>query len=94
MQVLSESVSKAIELTGGPDAKETSIFCDMFDKFFDCLNVRDYNSGKLQRKPFLNPYHSATDFRLQVCIFIHFCTEYYNNYNIIIVVRKCVLDIP
>ena len=31
MQVLSELVSKAIELTGGPDEKETSIFCNMFD---------------------------------------------------------------
>ena len=37
MQVLSDL---AIKLTGGPDAKETSIFAT-------CLNVRDYKSGKV-----------------------------------------------
>lgn len=32
-QVLSESVSKALEMTGGPDAAETARFAGMMDKF-------------------------------------------------------------
>ena len=39
IKVLSESVSKAVELIGGVEAAETTKFLIMFDKFFDCLNV-------------------------------------------------------
>ena len=62
--MLSESVSKAIELTGGPEVSETVKFIGMMDKFFDCLNVDNYGSGFAQRKPFKHPYRSSTDFRL------------------------------
>jgi len=61
-------VSKALELTGGEEAKETAKFVSMFDKFFDCLNVNSFTQGKHSRKPFQNPYLKATDFRLKVCI--------------------------
>ena len=27
-------------------------FVDMFDKFFDCMNVSNFDAGKRQRKPF------------------------------------------
>ena len=41
----------------------------MFDKFFDCLNVRSPDEHKRQRKPDLKPYTSASDERLCVrCI--------------------------
>ena len=52
IQVLSESVSQALYLTGGSEAFETAYFIQKMDKFFDCLNVRFYNQGKLSRKPF------------------------------------------
>ena len=62
--MLSESVAKAMELTGGPVVSETVKFITMMDKFFDCLNVDNYSSGFTQRKPFKQPYRSANDFRL------------------------------
>eukprot|EP00731_Ephydatia_muelleri_P028880 Em0020g524a len=64
-QVLSESVSKAVELIGGVEAAETAKFLIMFDKFFDCLNVSNCSEGHQQRKPFREPYRSADDFRLK-----------------------------
>ena len=38
LKVLSDSVSKAIQLNGG-DGFETSYFIAKFDKFFHCFNV-------------------------------------------------------
>jgi len=66
-QVLSESVSKALKLTGGPEAEETAVFISNMDKFFDCLDVNNFTSGVRQRKPFQLPYRSGDDFRLKVC---------------------------
>ena len=40
-QVLSESVFQALKTFGPPDAIATAVYCRMFDKFFDCLNVRN-----------------------------------------------------
>ena len=51
IQVLSESVSKALELTKGSCAEETAKFVDYMDKFFDALNVSNFNAGKKKRKP-------------------------------------------
>lgn len=48
--VLSEKVAKAIQATQGPEAEETVKFIEYFDKFFDCLNVDNYISGRKQRK--------------------------------------------
>ncbi len=59
-------MSKAIELTGGPDASETAHFAMMFDHFFDTLNVSDFISGRRARKTFQQPFHSSGDFRLKV----------------------------
>lgn len=64
-QVLSESVSKALRLTGGAEAEETAQLLSNMDKFFDCLNVNNFTSGTRQRKPFQFPYHSGDDFRLK-----------------------------
>lgn len=69
--MLSESVGKAIQLTGGPEAAGTSQFTLMFDKFFDALNVSDFRSAMKSRKPFRRPYDSADDDRLVVCV-IHY----------------------
>lgn len=65
-QVLSNSVATALELTGNDDMSETAKFAKIFDKFFDCLNVGSFDSGRNSRNCFKNPYRSATDFRLNV----------------------------
>ena len=66
IQVLSFSVSKCLNHVVGPAASETANFALMFDQFFDALNVCNFNSGKHERKPFKDPYRSASDFRLKV----------------------------
>lgn len=66
IQVLSYSVSKSLYHNLGHEAEETARFADYFDKFFDALNVSNFDSGKFERKPFKDPYRCATDFRLKV----------------------------
>lgn len=68
-QVMSDRVSKAILLTGGSEAFETSFFLGKVDKFFDSLNVTNYTSGRRSRKKFQMPYFSSDDFRLEVHIY-------------------------
>ena len=67
-QVMSDTVSKALQLTGGSEVQETAKFVLMADRFFDCMNVNSYDTGRLKRKIFKQPYRSATDFRLKVCM--------------------------
>ena len=70
--MLSETVSKALEQSGGEEASETARFVSMVDKFFDCFNVSNFDSGKKKRKPFQDPYCSPHDKRLEVnIIFMH-----------------------
>ena len=59
-------MSKALHLLGDTTTEETAKFVEMFDKFFDTLNVSNFSSGKEKRKPFQSPYISGTDFRLKV----------------------------
>ena len=67
LQVLSESVGKALKLTGGMEVQETATFVMMFDKFFDIFNVSNFSNSIHQRKPFKAPFHKGSDFRLTVC---------------------------
>ena len=60
---MSETVVIAICLTGGDEAKEIAKFIEMVDKLFDCMNVPSLSRGKLQRKPFVQPYRNANDFQ-------------------------------
>ena len=46
--------------------EETVKFTQMFDRFFDCLNVNDYESGKHSQNSFKDPYRSSKDFRLNI----------------------------
>ena len=62
-QVLSESVSQALQTFGPSKAGATATFCLMFDKFFDCLNVRNTTEHIRKAKPFLKPYESEHDER-------------------------------
>ncbi|KAL5500013.1 hypothetical protein EMCRGX_G011503 [Ephydatia muelleri] len=64
-QLLSETVAKALVLSGDPAVQETAKFVTMFDKFFDALNVSNYTSGVNKRKVFQQPYRSGDDFRLK-----------------------------
>ncbi len=66
LQVLSESVSKALELSGEEDVTETVRFVAMVDKWFDALNVHNYTHGVHARKTFQLPYTSGHDRRLKV----------------------------
>ena len=68
-QVLSESVSKALVLTGGPEAQGTAKFVAMIDKFFDILNVSNFTNGTRNRKPFQHPYRHSDDARLTVSLY-------------------------
>lgn len=67
VQVLSESVSKALKLTGGSSVDETARLVEYMDKFFDALNVHNFSHGIHARKPFQMPYRSGKDKRVEVC---------------------------
>jgi len=77
MQVLSGTVSSAIKLTGGTNARATAEFIEYIDKFFDCLNVDNLNEGTRTKKKFQEPYNVKNDFRLKV----HYCYRYKDLYT-------------
>ena len=54
-QVLSTSVSVALKEYGQPETAGTAKYCEMFDKFFDYLNVRNTTECITKHKPFLSP---------------------------------------
>ena len=64
VQVLSDSVGNVLLFFCSPDSHGTSNFCLMMDKFFDCMNVRNTSEHLLKAKPFLKPYKSTDDERL------------------------------
>lgn len=66
LQVLSESVAKALPLVVGDEASETAEFISKFDSFFDILNVSNFTNGTRYRKPFQHPYRHGNDSRLKV----------------------------
>ena len=61
LQLLSETVAKALVLSGDPAVQETAKFVTMSDKFFDALNVSNYTSGVNKRKVFQQPYRSGDE---------------------------------
>lgn len=82
-------MSKSLTFTLGPVADETARFVDLFDKFFDSLNVSNFDSGKHERKPFKDPYRSSSDFRLKVR---HDHALAYTIHAIIIIIIITVVD--
>ena len=62
-QILSSTVSCTLQKFGPPDAQGTAKFCEMMDKFFDCLNVRNTREHAMKQKPALMPYTSTDDER-------------------------------
>ena len=65
---MSESVANALAFYGDPNTRETERFVRQFDKFFDCLNVRNLEEHRKRRKPNLKPYTDPEDERLTVSI--------------------------
>ena len=55
-QVLSKPVADLFDYFGDPSTNETKRFVLMFDRFFDCLNVRDLHQWVHKLKPDLKPY--------------------------------------
>uniref|UniRef100_A0A1X7VJ84 Transposable element P transposase-like GTP-binding insertion domain-containing protein n=1 Tax=Amphimedon queenslandica TaxID=400682 RepID=A0A1X7VJ84_AMPQE len=76
-QVLSSSAAKGLEMLKKEEMSETK-FVDIFDKWFDCLNVSCFSKGRLTRNPFKSPYRSDNDFRLKVDIVIVVFSNYVN----------------
>ena len=68
MKVLSKTVADCLAYFGDPSTSETQKFVLMFDRLFDCLNVRDYKQWKEKTKPDLKPYSSPDDERLKVIL--------------------------
>ena len=71
LQVLSDSVAKALPIVVGPVAEETAKFAAIFDKFFDLLNVSNFTNGTRYRKPFRDPFRSGSDDHLKVFNIVH-----------------------
>ena len=63
--VLSTSVSVALQTFAPTETLETAKFCEMMDKYFDCLNVRNTTETISKQTPFLNPYTSVHDERFE-----------------------------
>ena len=59
-------MSKALVLVVGSEAQATAEFVQMFDKFFDILNVSNFTNGTYHHKPFKHLYRSGDDVRLTV----------------------------
>lgn len=58
--MLSKSVHDALAYFGVPITKATETFVLMFDRFFDCMNVRHPKEWVIKKKPDLKPYTSTS----------------------------------
>ena len=70
--MLSESVSKALQLVGGDEVAETSKFVGMIDTFFDILNIHNYTHGVHARKPFQMPHTTRQTTQGNSCCIMFF----------------------
>lgn len=61
-------MSVVFQFLNKDEFSETSKFCKMFDRFFDCMNVRSKGEGRNKRKPDLEPYQSVDDPRFHVSL--------------------------
>ena len=58
-------MAAALRLTGGAEVEQTANFVEMMDRFFDCMNVKMFTTGKHKRNPFKDPFR-PNDFRIKV----------------------------
>lgn len=68
--MLSTSIAHYFTYFNEEGTDEVQQFVQLFDKFFDCVNVRDDQQWRRKRKPDLKPYRSLDDERFEVSIFI------------------------
>ena len=61
-------------------ASETKRFADMFDRFFDCLNVKNLGEYKKKKKPNLSPYYDPDEECLTVSGY-HLCISRVHHFN-------------
>ena len=54
------------EQKGDNTMEGTREFIEMFNKFFDCLNISSAQEGQRKRNPNMMPYTSVDDARFQV----------------------------
>ena len=78
-QVLSSSVSIALKSFDPQEAAGTALYFEIFDKFFDCLNVRNCTEHITKQKPFLKPYSSIYDERFDWLL--HMFLPYFTNWK-------------
>lgn len=64
VQILSSTVPHALDEFYGENVSEMVHLIRTFNKFFDCLNVRNLLEGRSKRNPDLNPYRNVNDARL------------------------------
>ena len=57
VQILSSSVAHVLREYGPPEAAGTVNVCELMDKYFDCMNVRNCTEHKTKLKPFLKAIH-------------------------------------
>ena len=58
-RVLSSTVSKTSTSYGLPEAAGNAKFCLLMNSFFDIMNIRNIQSHKFERKPFLDSFTSV-----------------------------------
>lgn len=63
-------MAKALGYYDDATTVETQRFVRMFDKFFDCMNVRHPTEHIQRRKPNVKPYARMDDERFTVCLLI------------------------
>ena len=63
-EILSKSVANLLR-SEYPGTEATAKFCEYFDMFFDCLNVRNLYEARNTLKPFTAPYKSTNDPRFE-----------------------------
>ncbi len=59
-----------MEKTGGQTVTGTVKFIRIFDRWFDCLNVRSYREGFKKLKPDCEPYTDEKDLRFKVLLIV------------------------
>ena len=59
-------MANGLNYYGWSGTKETEKFVRVFDKFFDCVNVRSIKEAATKRKPNQEVYRSPDDARLKV----------------------------
>lgn len=78
-------LSKALLLTGGSEAFETSVFIGKVDQFFDALNVTSYTKGIKARKPFQKITLYIVLISIKIILILKYVFMYTHNYSMLYV---------